>query len=77
MYGFFKNKRIVLYDTLIQQCKNDEEIVVVIAHELGHWKLNHTMYPFIAAQPSDAVSGSISPMGARRSHDDSEPNDSH
>ncbi|KAE8697245.1 CAAX prenyl protease 1-like protein [Hibiscus syriacus] len=48
LYGFFKNKRIVLYDTLIQKCKNDEEIVAVIAHELGHWKLNHTMYSFIA-----------------------------
>jgi STE24 endopeptidase len=50
MYGFFKNKRIVLYDTLVQQCKNDEEIVAVIAHELGHWKLNHTVYTFIAMQ---------------------------
>ncbi|KAL2511345.1 CAAX prenyl protease 1-like protein [Abeliophyllum distichum] len=50
MYGFFNNKRIVLYDTLIQQCKNDEEVVAVIGHELGHWKLNHTMYSFIAVQ---------------------------
>ncbi|KAL1540138.1 CAAX prenyl protease 1 [Salvia divinorum] len=50
MYGFLKNKRIVLYDTLIQQCKNDEEVVAVIAHELGHWKLNHTMYSFMAVQ---------------------------
>lgn len=50
MYGFFNNKRIVLYDTLLQQCKNDEEVVAVIAHELGHWKLNHTMYSFIAVQ---------------------------
>uniref|UniRef100_A0A2P2M8T9 CAAX prenyl protease n=1 Tax=Rhizophora mucronata TaxID=61149 RepID=A0A2P2M8T9_RHIMU len=50
MYGFFKNKRIVLYDTLIQQCKNDEEIVAVIGHELGHWKLNHTLYSFVAMQ---------------------------
>ncbi|XAR54027.1 Ste24 endopeptidase [Bertholletia excelsa] len=50
MYGFFKNKRIVLYDTLIQQCKNEEEVVAVIAHELGHWKLNHTVYSFIAVQ---------------------------
>ncbi|KMT20419.1 hypothetical protein BVRB_1g004140 [Beta vulgaris subsp. vulgaris] len=50
MYGFFNNKRIVLYDTLIQQCKNDKEVVAVIAHELGHWKLNHTMYSFIAVQ---------------------------
>ncbi|XP_021850368.1 CAAX prenyl protease 1 homolog [Spinacia oleracea] len=50
MYGFFNNKRIVLYDTLIQQCKDDKEVVAVIAHELGHWKLNHTMYSFIAVQ---------------------------
>ncbi|KAL6130994.1 hypothetical protein ACLB2K_069372 [Fragaria x ananassa] len=50
MYGFFKNKRIVLYDTLIQQCKNDEEIVAVLAHELGHWKLNHSVYLFISRQ---------------------------
>lgn len=34
MYGFFKNKRIVLYDTLIEQCKEDE-VVAVLAHELG------------------------------------------
>ncbi|TVU28006.1 hypothetical protein EJB05_19512, partial [Eragrostis curvula] len=50
MYGFFKNKRIVLYDTLIQQCSNEDEIVSVIAHELGHWKLNHTVYSFVAVQ---------------------------
>ncbi|CAI5496117.1 unnamed protein product [Closterium sp. Naga37s-1] len=37
LYGFFKNKRIVLYDTLLSHCKDDEEeVVVVIAHELGH-----------------------------------------
>ncbi|XP_061996154.1 CAAX prenyl protease 1 homolog isoform X2 [Rosa rugosa] len=50
MYGFFKNKRIVLYDTLIQQCTNNEEIVAVLAHELGHWKLNHSVYLFISTQ---------------------------
>ena len=33
-YGFFKNKRIVLYDTLIEQCK-EPEVVAVLAHELG------------------------------------------
>ncbi|PHT61974.1 ABC transporter I family member 20 [Capsicum annuum] len=55
--------------------KNDEEIVVVIAHELGHWKLNHTIYSFIVVQPSDAASGSISLMDARRLRDDSDPND--
>ncbi|MQM06407.1 hypothetical protein Taro_039233 [Colocasia esculenta] len=30
------------------KCANEEEIVAVIAHELGHWKLNHTTYSFIA-----------------------------
>ncbi|CAN6232318.1 unnamed protein product [Urochloa humidicola] len=50
MYGFFKNKRIVLYDTLIQQCSNEDEIVSIIAHELGHWKLNHVLYSFLAGQ---------------------------
>ena len=34
MYGFFKNKRIVLYDTLVDQCK-EEEVTAVLAHELG------------------------------------------
>ncbi|KAK1304398.1 hypothetical protein QJS10_CPB11g01925 [Acorus calamus] len=50
MYGFFNNKRIVLYDTLLQQCKNNDEVVAVIAHELGHWKLNHTVFSFVAIQ---------------------------
>ena len=46
----FKNKRIVLYDTLINKCQADEEIVAVLAHELGHWKLRHTPMLFIASQ---------------------------
>jgi len=40
-YGFFKNKRIVLYDTLIEQVDN-KGIISVLAHELGHFKMNHT-----------------------------------
>lgn len=40
MYGFLKNKRIVLYDTLIKQC-SESEVVAVLAHELGHWKVRH------------------------------------
>jgi Zn-dependent protease with chaperone function len=32
------------------QCNNEDEIVSVIAHELGHWKLNHTVYSFVAVQ---------------------------
>ena len=43
-YSYIKESSMIL------QCKNDEEVVAVIAHELGHWKLNHTMYSFIAVQ---------------------------
>lgn len=41
-YGFGKNKHIVLFDTLIEHSDN-EEICAVLAHELGHWKMNHTL----------------------------------
>lgn len=49
MYGFFKNKRIVLYDTLIDQCK-ENQVVAVLAHELGHWKLGHTLKNLVLTQ---------------------------
>lgn len=39
-FGFGSNKRIVLFDTLIEQL-NNEEITAVLAHELGHWKMKH------------------------------------
>lgn len=38
--GFFKKKRIVLFDTLMESLSNIE-IVAVLAHELGHFKLHH------------------------------------
>ncbi len=38
--GFGKNKRIVLFDTLIEDLDNDE-IVAVLAHEIGHYRLKH------------------------------------
>ncbi|KAI3710895.1 hypothetical protein L2E82_40691 [Cichorium intybus] len=31
-------------------CQNKEEVLAVIAHELGDWKLNDTMYSFITVQ---------------------------
>jgi STE24 endopeptidase len=48
-YGFFKNKRIVLFDTLIAQTEEDE-VVAILAHELGHWKLNHTLKTMFIVQ---------------------------
>jgi len=38
--GFGGEKRITLYDTLINDLE-DEEIVAVLAHEVGHYKKNH------------------------------------
>lgn len=41
--GFGPKKRIVLYDTLINDLEIDE-IVGVLAHEIGHYKKKHTLY---------------------------------
>lgn len=40
--GFGPKKRIVLYDTLVQDLSHDE-IVAVLAHEIGHYKHKHTL----------------------------------
>ncbi len=40
--GFGSQKRIVLYDTLIKD-HSVEELVAVLAHEIGHYKLKHTI----------------------------------
>ncbi|XP_045114217.1 CAAX prenyl protease 1 homolog [Portunus trituberculatus] len=70
-YGFFKNKRIVLYDTLLEDYTplnedsvesekeevkekktgcSTEEVLAVLGHELGHWKLNHVLKGIIIFQ---------------------------
>ncbi|RLB65033.1 MAG: M48 family peptidase [Deltaproteobacteria bacterium] len=38
--GIGRVKRIVLFDTLLEQM-TDDEIIGVLAHEAGHWKLGH------------------------------------
>nr|CAD7423331.1 unnamed protein product [Timema monikensis] len=72
-YGFFNNKRIVLFDTLLKDyvpegkkkeeiteeektpsgekkgC-DDNEVLAVLGHELGHWKLNHVLKNIIIMQ---------------------------
>jgi STE24 endopeptidase len=40
--GLGPKKRIVLFDTLIRDLK-EEEIVAVLAHEVGHYKKRHTL----------------------------------
>jgi len=71
-YGFFNNKRIVLYDTLLQDYTplnkegeeestgdeevkkttgcSTEEVLAVLGHELGHWKLNHVFRGIVISQ---------------------------
>lgn len=44
--GFGKQKRVTLYDTLIQGLSEDE-IVAVLAHEVGHYKKKHIIYQLI------------------------------
>jgi len=44
--GFGPKKRIVLYDTLIKDL-TEEEIVAVLAHEIGHYKKKHVLISFI------------------------------
>ena len=41
--GFGKEKRITLYDTLLKDLEEDE-IVAVLAHEVGHYKKNHILF---------------------------------
>ena len=44
--GLGKKKRIVLYDTLINDL-SVQEIVAVLAHEIGHYKLKHNLFSLI------------------------------
>ena len=46
--GLGAKKRIVLYDTLIKDLEV-EELVAVLAHEIGHYKKKHTIKGIIAA----------------------------
>lgn len=48
--GFGKSKRVVLYDTLIQQL-TPEEIEAVLGHELGHYKHHHIVKKMLVMIP--------------------------
>jgi len=49
--GLGAKKRIVLYDTLMDKM-TVEEIVAVLAHEVGHYKHKHTLINFMISIPS-------------------------
>jgi STE24 endopeptidase len=46
--GFGKRKRIALFDTLIER-QSTEELVAVLAHEVGHYKKRHMLVGTIAS----------------------------
>lgn len=52
--GFGKNKRIALYDTLIEN-HTDEELVAVLAHEIGHYKKKHIVKGMILSIAHSAL----------------------
>jgi len=47
--GIGKVKRIVLFDTLIEQMTH-EEILAVLAHEVGHWKKRHVLKRLVLSE---------------------------
>lgn len=46
--GFGREKRVALYDTLIEDLEEDE-IVAVLAHEVGHYKKHHILINLCAS----------------------------
>jgi len=44
--GFGKTKKVVLYDTLLNDLSEDE-IAAILAHEIGHYKKKHIIYNLI------------------------------
>ncbi|MBD0849969.1 M48 family metallopeptidase [Maribacter arenosus] len=46
--GFGREKRVTLYDTLINDLDEDE-IVAVLAHEVGHYKRNHIIFNIVVS----------------------------
>ena len=46
--GLGPKKRVVLYDTLIDEL-TEEEIVAVLAHEIGHYKKRHTLRSMVVS----------------------------
>ena len=46
--GLGKQKKVVLYDTLLEQ-HPPEELVAVLAHEIGHYKKKHLKWGMLVS----------------------------
>ncbi len=62
--GIGKVKRIVLFDTLLAQMSEDE-IVAVLAHELGHWKKKHVVKRLVVTEIVALISAYVAFMLVR------------
>lgn len=52
--GFGPRKDVVLYDTLIHDF-NSQQVVAVLAHEIGHYKKKHVLYAMLASLIQSAM----------------------
>lgn len=52
--GLGRRKTIVLFDTLVDRLST-REVVAVLAHEIGHWRLRHTLVSFLAGSAQSLV----------------------
>ncbi len=52
--GIGRVKRIVLYDTLLEQMDN-REVVAILAHEAGHWKKHHIAKRLVLTEAGSLV----------------------
>ena len=57
--GIGRTKRIVLYDTLLEGMSHDE-ILAVLAHEIGHWKKKHLLKMLVAFEALSLIALYIS-----------------
>ena len=52
--GIGRVKRIVLYDTLLEQMEN-REVLAILAHEAGHWKKRHIVKRLVLTEAGSLV----------------------
>jgi STE24 endopeptidase len=52
--GFGKTRRIALFDTLLEQ-HSHEEILAILAHEIGHWKKKHVLKQIVGGLLASGV----------------------
>ena len=56
--GIGKTKRIVLYDTLLEGMAHNE-ILTVLAHEIGHWKRHHLLKTIVILEAASLAALSL------------------